>query len=268
MMHTYLDDTGKYLNWSRAVQVHEPRDPGNRQRVVDPLVLLGIGGAIATTDEWERIGGTWQDILDSFGLPMFHAAAFDAGIEPYRALPDAARDNLVRKLVASIQRVIPVVALLRPDVYAYNHDDPGHLGRPDEEREHDPCFWFCLARAARHAGDGKARVTFARTPKYVGRPQFLHRCFAKYHTSGSRLDGELVVAETKDVMQLQVADLIVWGFNCLSGRNPDPREEAEGLRRYLWWVERIGGLVVREDCRLIPPKEAEQIYAEIAELCA
>lgn len=265
---TYLDDTGKYANWSRMVRVYAPREPGEKQRVSDPLMLLGISGATGTVDEWKRIGIAWQEILGSFGLTVFHAADFDARAKSFRGLSNGQRDDLITKLVSAIAGIQPLVALLRPELYAYSYDDPGHSGDLDEEREHDPCFWFCLSRAALQAGGGETEIVFARTPKYVGRPMFLHRCFVEHHGSGSHLERDLSVVAAKDILQLQVADLIVWGFNRLIGRNPDPKEEPEAFDRYAWWVERFSNVVLpSDDCRLLSREEAEQTYVEIADLC-
>ena len=67
----FLDDTGKYENWARMVKILPPCESGGTARTFDPLVLLGIGGATATVETWERVGASWSEALQYFSLPMF-----------------------------------------------------------------------------------------------------------------------------------------------------------------------------------------------------
>src|SRR5262249_31842318 len=162
-----------------------PKEPGGAPRTLDPLVLLGIGGATATVEAWERIGADWARALQCFSLPMFHAADFDRGAKPFDALSRADKERLVSMLVACVSGAVKAfVAVVRPEAYAYSYSGPIKTGEPNERREHDPCFWFCLRKAAEHGVDSHTRVVFADTPKYTGRPAHLLECFAKRHVLG------------------------------------------------------------------------------------
>jgi hypothetical protein len=261
---TYLDDTGKYDNWAQRVRVLPPKE-GGAPKVFDPLVLLGIGGATAAIDEWDAIGKSWSATLKKFSLPYFHASDFDAKVEPFRSLSDADRVALVTALVGCVREIArPFAALVRPEWYAYNYDEPDKRGRKEEAREHDPCFWWCLERAAMYSTPNTTNVVFAHTPKYVGRPSFLHDCFRAHHSEGRRLEGNLVTGvKPKDVVQLQVADLIVWGFYRLAASN-----ELEGAEKLVWWHDRLHPLIAFGDhFQLFTKEGAERIYAGIKTLC-
>src|SRR5262249_32947749 len=149
-----------------------------------------------------------------FSLPYFHAADFDARRAPFDGLAEEDRDAVIRGLVASLRGVVkPFGALVRPEWYAYNYEDPTHRGAKEEPREHDPCLWFCLERASEFSAPNQTKVVLARTDKYVGRPKFLHKSFSRRHPSGKYLKGDMDTdLLMKDVIPLQVADLIIWGF--------------------------------------------------------
>jgi hypothetical protein len=90
MLWMYLDESGE----------HDRRD-GHLRR-------LALGGGIAPFASWEALSLEWSATLESFEIPMFHMADFEARAKPFFGWEGSRRRALLAQLLDIAIRHIPI----------------------------------------------------------------------------------------------------------------------------------------------------------------
>ena len=107
--------------------------------------VVGVGGYMATTDEWEKFSGEWQDALTRYGVSVFHMTGIsDRAIEidpqsPYRGWSRDKKDCFILDLAAVARANIQCGICSLTPLDVYNSVVPDWL-KQDVENPYN----FCL----------------------------------------------------------------------------------------------------------------------------
>lgn len=103
MLWFYLDESG----------IHD-RDSNDLNRLI-------IGGGMTTLEEWQNLSIEWSAVLQSFKIPMFHMAEFEARKKPFDRFNNEQRRDLLNRLLEIALRHIPVFYGVVDEPFGQNH---------------------------------------------------------------------------------------------------------------------------------------------------
>src|SRR5208283_456685 len=81
------------------------------------LRRLTLGCGIAPFEAWQQLSREWRTVLNSYCVPMFHMADFEARIKPFDGWSKNRRENLLNELLDITSRHV--------HIFCGYHDSPG-----------------------------------------------------------------------------------------------------------------------------------------------
>lgn len=197
----------------------------------DPkITVVGMGGCIASEEQWEHFEREWANNLDRFQVEDLHMRELrplsDKSQYKKKGWDNKKRDtfleiclSIMDKYVTEyIRAVLPVSEWhdLRQDQQAQLSNDP-----------YFACFQACLywtMTKAKEAGvDEKVELFFDRKPKGSGMAGlFYDLCYEQWETE-DRLKS-ITFANRKDVLPLQAADLVAYELQQLGKQMLNPKK--------------------------------------------
>lgn len=183
--------------------------------------ISAVAGLIGEERAWGHFDRNWMKVLNSEGIPYFHAVECERGTENFYGLDVSKRGHIVDRLIQAVagsSLQLCAYAVVVPHFRAMSEEFRLHYthGHPDIP------YYLCLAKtfvAASHAADGKPSTEqiyflFEKQDKFEQEAGALFREFQKnqFWPNSSRL-GDCHFAEKDDIYKypgLQAADLIAY----------------------------------------------------------
>jgi hypothetical protein len=178
---------------------------------------LVLGGGIAQFSDWEALSLDWAGTLESFAIPAFHMADFEARAKSFEGWPESRRRALLGGLLDITVRHIPLFFGTID-----KGDKPGFRAR----------YHANLAKtittmwpAARNSGEA-ITVVFAAHEEI--RAELMGRAFDFWNREGILTFGGF--ADPVRVCPLQVADIVAYEL-CRAARSVRPAQTRYPLKR-------------------------------------
>jgi hypothetical protein len=175
----YFDESG----------FHAPRSQGNG------LIKLTVGGCIASAANWQQFSSDWATTIDSWGIPMFHMAKFEARVSPFDKWTEHERKTRLNTL-------LEILGSTKAHCYAFTNifragDDTGTI--------YERCIHDTLLELSMN--EEKFTVCFAAHPQYKRQGQLLD----KMTNHGMRVQiCSCSVGDPTDLLPLQAADIVAY----------------------------------------------------------
>lgn len=173
--------------------------------------FVGMGGLIATDDNWERFGRKWKAALTSFRIPHFHMKDFAHSRGAFEGWSELKRRKLFGKLLKIIETTyaLPFGAVIAMDDYRQlseerqrNFEDPYFLAFAD-------CAVHALMLMAPMPREEKINMVFSEQVEFRNRAVKLYAKVKRVHRAGEKLSPP-EFRDMRDVVQLQGADLVAY----------------------------------------------------------
>jgi hypothetical protein len=198
MLWMYLDESGEHA-----------RDGS--------LVSLVLGGGIASFPSWEALSSEWASILESFEIPMFHMADFEARQKPFDGWGEDRRRSLLSRLLDIAVEYVPLFfgtidKSNKPGVRARYR---ANLAKTIKE------MWI----GAHNSGEAITVVFSAHRDMPA---EFMGRAFDFWNKEGDLTFGGF--ADPIRACPLQVADIVAYEF-CRAARSVRPAKTRYPLER-------------------------------------
>lgn len=206
MLWHYLDESGEHAKDGK-------------------LTRLTLGGCVATVDAWKDFCLPWQDMLDEYGIPMFHMSDFQAWKPPFDFLAlDGKRDW--DKHRALMNRALDLIIEHASQILGFVSDP--EAGKP----AFDNAYESNLAKAVLEASKGRWHGEDPLTMVFAKHRDFKASRIAEYFELWDDVPGLAFggVADPSAVLPLQAADLVAYEMGCYSRTN-QPEEVRYPMKR-------------------------------------
>lgn len=215
-------------------------ETGDEAHPVGPLV--GVGGAIASVEQWDKLETGWREILDGAGVPNLHMREFTYGCGCFEGWEEPRRRALLGPLLDLIVENVPTVcgaAISKSAMRGLDEEQRVRLG-PAYRCGLRLCLEYAISYAT--SVDDKVQVFVEGNNTFGGEPD-LCRQLITMQAEQSGIDPKHVVgvaSQNEYIVPLQVADLIAYEmYKELDRRVSRPGDSA----RYPYTqLERIDGL--------------------------
>lgn len=233
MIWAYFDDSG------------DPGDPHDR--------TLTIAGGVATTDAWSRWAQDWAHLLEDFGVAWFHTVDFEHLRDQFKQWSAERKESFRARLLSIVRRHIDQGARAVGCVVPHDYVPREERARRGTARGLDPvaawslieddpwfvCLTWCIYAASRLSPDGRIHVVFAQKSKLSGKAaEYFSDIILHAPKLESRFRGLNFLGEPRNLLPLQMADLVAWHLRRYNSRlhgGERPREEYSVLRRHAWF---------------------------------
>jgi hypothetical protein len=105
----------------------------DRSELIAPAPVLAVGGYVSSDEAWANFESAWKDVLDKFGVSMFHMTEFECRHREFKEWPNDKRIAFIGELIelVHLHAMAGVAAAIAIEVYrALVDEDQRALGHP------------------------------------------------------------------------------------------------------------------------------------------
>lgn len=105
----------------------------DRSELTEPAPVLAVTGYLSSDENWASFEPEWRQVLDSFGIEMFHMTELECRLRAFKDWPNDTRVDFLTRLIDLVAHHAMVAigaAIDLRDYGALESDDQRRLGHP------------------------------------------------------------------------------------------------------------------------------------------
>ena len=83
----------------------------DRSELVNPAPVVAVGGYVTTDEKWTEFESAWKQVLDDFGVSMFHMVDFECRHGEFANWLNDRRTAFIRQLIDVVHHALAGIAV-------------------------------------------------------------------------------------------------------------------------------------------------------------